>query len=109
MLLNYSKFKNTTMNELKTIRKASVVDANKETENATYNVRYQYDEYDGNKNLQAVHVDIAEMIDEQLTNVGSMDYNSNQISMSGFPYSAKTSTYMNEFTEIVEEIKLLIV
>lgn len=96
------------MNELKTIRKASVVDARTETENATYNVRYQYDEYDGQKSLQAVHVDIAEMTEGQLTNVGGMDYNSDQISMSGFPYSAKTSTYMNEFTEIVEEIKDII-
>lgn len=96
------------MNELKTIRTTSIVDASKETENATYNVRYQYDEYDGKKSLQAVHVDIAEMTEGQLTNVGSMDYNSDQISMSGFPYSAKTTTYVDEFSEIVEEIKLLI-
>lgn len=96
------------MNELKTIRTTSIVDARAETENATYNVRYQYDEYDGQKSLQAVHVDIAEMTEGQLTNVGSMDYNSDQISMSGFPYSAKTTTYVDEFSEIVEEIKLLI-
>lgn len=94
------------MNELKTIRTTSIVDASKETENATYNVRYQYDEYDGKKSLQAVHVDIAEMTEGQLTNVGSMDYNSDQISMSSFPYSSKTTTYMNEFTEIVEKIKM---
>lgn len=97
------------MNELKTIRSASIVDARTESENATYNVRYQYDEYDGQKNLQAIHVEIAEKQEEgQFMNIGSMDYNSDQISMSGFPYSEKTSTYMDEFTAIVEEIKSLI-
>lgn len=97
------------MNELKIIRKASIVDANTETTNAVYNIRFQYDEYDDQKNLQAVHVEIADRQEEgNLANVGSMDYNSDQISMSGFPYSEKTTTYMNEFTEIVEKIKLLI-
>lgn len=95
--------------ELKTIRKASVVDARTENENATYNVRYQYDEYDGQKSLQAIHVEIAEKQEEgQFMNIGSMDYNSGQISMSGFPYTEKTTTYIDEFTAIVEEIKKLL-
>lgn len=97
------------MNELKTIRSASIVDASKETENATYSVRYQYDEYDGKKSLQAIHVEISERQEGNLVNVGSMDYNSDQISMSGFPYSDKTSTYIDEFTAIVEEIKKLMI
>lgn len=97
------------MNELKTIRSASIVDARTETENATYSVRYQYDEYDGKKSLQAIHVEISERQEGNLVNVGSMDYNSDQISMSGFPYSDKTSTYIDEFTAIVEEIKQLMV
>lgn len=97
------------MNELKTTRTTSIVDANKETVNAVYNIRYQIEEYDGVKNLLAVHVEIAEKQEEGVTmNIGNMDYNSEQISMSGFPYSEKTSTYMDEFTAIVEEIKLLI-
>ncbi|RHP66712.1 hypothetical protein [Bacteroides sp. OF04-15BH] len=97
------------MNELKTIRSASIVDARTETENATYSVRYQYDEYDGKKSLQAIHVEISERQEGNLVNVGSMDYNSDQISMSGFPYSDKTSTYIDEFTAIVEEIKKLMI
>lgn len=98
------------MNELKTIRITSVIDASKETENATYSVRYQYDEYDGQKSLQAIHVEISERQKEgSFVNVGGMDYNSDQISMSGFPYSDKTSTYIDEFTAIVEEIKQLMV
>lgn len=101
------------MGALKIIRKASVIDSVKDTDNAQYSVRYQYDEFEGVKTLQAVHVEIAENQDvgEGVTasvNIGSMDYNSDQISMSGFPYSAKTTTYMNEFTEIVEEIKDII-
>ena len=97
------------MNELKTIRSASIVDARTETENATYSVRYQYDEYDGKKSLQAIHVEISERQEGNLVNVGSMDYNSDQISMSGFPYSNKMSTYIDEFTAIVEEIKKLMI
>lgn len=97
------------MNELKTIRSASIVDARTETENATYSVRYQYDEYDGKKSLQAIHVEISERQEGNLVNVGSMDYNSDQISMSGFPYSDKMSTYIDEFTAIVEEIKKLMI
>lgn len=97
------------MNELKTTRTTSIIDASKETVNAVYSIRYQYEEYSGKKNLQAIHVEIAEKQEEgNLMNIGSMDYNSDQISMSGFPYSEKTTTYMNEFTEIVEKIKLLI-
>lgn len=97
------------MSELKILRTTSIVDANKETVNAVYNIRYQIEEYDGVKNLLAVHVEIAEKQEEGVTmNIGNMDYNSEQISMSGFPYSEKTSTYMDEFTAIVEEIKLLI-
>nr|DAW13461.1 MAG TPA: hypothetical protein [Caudoviricetes sp.] len=97
------------MSELKTIRITSVIDASKETENATYSVRYQYDEYDGQKSLQAIHVEISERQEGNLVNVGSMNYNSDQISMSGFPYSDKTSTYIDEFTAIVEEIKKLMI
>lgn len=97
------------MNELKTTRTTSIIDASKETENATYSVRYQYDEYDGQKSLQAIHVEIAEKQEGGVTmNIGNMDYNSGHISMSGFPYSDKTTTYMSEFGEIVEKIKLLI-
>lgn len=97
------------MSELKIIRTASIVDANTETENAVYSIRYQSEEHDGIKSLQAVHVEIAEKQEDGVTmNIGNMDYNSEQISMSGFPYSEKTSTYMDEFTAIVEEIKLLI-
>lgn len=97
------------MSELKTIRTTSIIDASKETENATYSVRYQYDEYDGKKSLQAIHVEISERQEGNLVNVGSMDYNSDQVSMSGFPYSDKTSTYIDEFTAIVEEIKKLMI
>ena len=97
------------MSELKTIRTTSIIDASKETENATYSVRYQYDEYDGQKSLQAIHVEISERQEGNLVNVGSMNYNSDQISMSGFPYSDKTSTYIDEFTAIVEEIKKLMI
>lgn len=94
------------MNELKTTRTTSIVDANKETVNAVYNIRYQIEEYDGVKNLLAVHVEIAEKQEEGVTmNIGNMDYNSGHISMSGFPYSDKTTTYMSEFAEIVEKIK----
>lgn len=97
------------MNELKTTRTTSIVDANKETVNAVYNIRYQIEEYDGVKNLLAIHVEIAEKQEEGVTmNIGNMDYNNGQVSISGFPYSEKTSTYMDEFTAIVEEIKLLI-
>lgn len=99
----------TIMNELKTVRVTSIVDATKETENAVYSIRYQYEEYDSKKNLQAIHVEIAEKQEEgQVINVGSMDYNNEQISMSGFPYSDKTTTYIDEFTSIVEKIKKII-
>lgn len=92
--------------ELKITRTASIVDANTETVNAVYNIRYQFEEYDGIKNLLAVHVEIAKKQEDGTTmNIGNMDYNSEQISMSGFPYSDKTTTYMSEFTAIVEEIK----
>lgn len=98
------------MNELKTIRTSSIVDANTESENAVYNVRYQYDEYDGQKHLQAIHVEISEKQETgALMNVGSMDFNSEQISMAGFPFTEKTTIYMDEFTKIVEEIKKLLV
>lgn len=94
------------MNELKTTRTTSIVDANKETVNAVYNIRYQVEEYDGVKNLLAVHVEIAEKQEEGVTmNIGNMDYNNGQISISGFPYSDKATTYMSEFGEIVEIIK----
>lgn len=95
--------------ELKITRTASIIDANTETVNAVYNIRYQIEEYDGVKNLLAVHVEIAEKQEEGVTmNIGNMDYNSDQISVSGFPYSEKTTTYMREFTSIVEEIKRLL-
>lgn len=102
------------MNEIEKIQEGVIVDAKKETENAMYTIRYQYmDTYD-NKQLLAISVSVGErMLDETdgmptYTNIGTMDYNNGQISMSGFPYSEKTSTYMDEFTAIVEEIKLLI-
>lgn len=94
------------MNELKITRTASVIDASTETVNAVYGIRYQIEEYDGIKNLLAVHVEIAKKQEDGTTmNIGNMDYNSEQISMSGFPYSDKTTTYMSEFAEIVEKIK----
>lgn len=96
--------------ELKITRTASIVDANTETVNAVYGIRYQVEEYDGAKNLLAVHVEIAEKQEDGMTmNIGNMDYNSGNISMSGFPYSEKTSTYIDEFTAIVEEIKKLMI
>ena len=98
------------MSELKIIRTASIVDANTETENAVYSIRYQSEEHDGIKSLQAVHVEIAEKQEDggMTMNIGNMDYISEQISMSGFPFSEKTTTYMSEFSEIVEGIKSLI-
>lgn len=97
------------MNELKTTRTTSIIDASKETVNAVYSIRYQYEEYSGKKNLQAIHVEIAEKQEDGVTmNIGNMDYNNGSISMSGFPYSTKTTTYMSEFLEIVEGIKSLI-
>lgn len=97
------------MNELQTIRTASIVDATKETDNANYSIRYQIEEYDGKKSLLAIHVEIAEkQEDGQVVNIGNMDFNNEQISMSGFPYSEKTTTFMTEFSAIVEEIKELI-
>lgn len=98
------------MSELKITRITSVVDANTETVNAAYGIRYQVEELDGEKNLQAVHVEIAENQEDGMTmNIGNMDYNSGQISMSGFPYSDKTITYMEEFAQIVEKIKKLMI
>lgn len=97
------------MSELKIIRTASIVDANTETENAVYSIRYQSEEHDGIKSLQAVHVEIAEkQEDGMIMNIGNMDYISEQISMSGFPFSEKTTTYMSEFSEIVEGVKDMI-
>lgn len=96
--------------ELKITRTASVIDASTETVNAVYGIRYQFEEYDGVKNLLAVHVEIAEKQEGGVTmNIGNMDYNSGNISMSGFPYSEKTTTYMEEFSAIVEDIKVSLI
>lgn len=46
--------------------------------------------------------------DGMIMNIGNMDYISEQISMSGFPFSEKTTTYMSEFSEIVEGVKDMI-
>ncbi len=97
------------MSELKILRTTSVVDAIQEKTDTVYNIRYQSEEHDGIKSLQAVHVEIAEKQEDGMTmNIGNMDYISGQISMSGFPFSEKTTTYMSEFSEIVEGIKSLI-
>lgn len=103
------------MNEIEKIQEGVIVDAKKETENAMYTIRYQYmDTYD-NKQLLAISVSVGERMQDEVdgvptyTNIGTMDYNNGQISMSGFPYSDKTTTYMSEFAAIVEEIKSLIV
>lgn len=100
------------MYEIKILQENVVVDSQKETENAMYNIRYQYSIIDGKKQLLAVNVSVAEKVTTEegtsYNSIGDMVYNSDQISMSGFPYSAKTTTYMSEFGEIVEKIKLLI-
>lgn len=100
------------MYEIKILQENVVVDSQKETENAMYNIRYQYSIIDGEKQLLAVNVSVAEKVSADdgtsYNGIGDMMYNSDQISMSGFPYSAKTTTYVDEFAEIVEEIKNII-
>lgn len=100
------------MNEIETIQENTIVDSRKETENAMYNIRYQYLVMNGEKSLLAVNVSIAERVVEEggnsYTGIGDIVFNNGQVSMSGFPYSAKTNTYMEEFTAIVEEIKRLL-
>lgn len=97
------------MSELKILRTASIVDAVKNTENANYSIRYQYEEYNSLKNLQAIYVEVAQKQSEgQFVNIGNIKYSNEQISMSGFPYSEKTATFIQEITEIIDEIKLLI-
>lgn len=85
----------------------SIIDANKETDNAIYEVRYQVVDIKGAKNLQVVHAEVYERNpdDGSMTNIGYMDYGGDGISIKGFPMSAKTTTYMSEFLSIVEEIK----
>lgn len=95
-----------------TIQQTVLVDAKKETENAMYSIRYQYSEVSGTKTLTAATVSVAEKTSgdagEGYTSLGDMTYNNGKISMSGFPYSTKASTYMSEFSDIVEEIKTLL-
>ena len=93
--------------DLTTKKTTSIIDANKETDNAIYEVRYQVVDIKGAKNLQAVHAEVYERNpgDGSMTNIGYMDYGGDGISIKGFPMSAKTTTYMSEFLSIVEEIK----
>lgn len=95
-----------------TIQQTVLVDAQKETDNAMYNIRYQYSEMNSEKKLVAATVSVAEKTSgdagEGYTSLGDMIYNNGQISMSGFPYSSKTTTFMSEFSAIIEEIKALI-
>lgn len=93
--------------DLTTKKTTSIIDANKETDNAVYEVRYQIVDVKGTKNLQAVHAEVYERNpgDGSMTNIGYMDYGGDGISIKGFPISAKTTTYMSEFLAMVEEIK----
>lgn len=99
--------------QMTTIQQTVLVDAKKETDNAMYNIRYQYSEVSGTKTLTAATVSVAEKTTgdagEGYTSLGDMGYNSGKISMNGFPYSTKTSIYMEEFSTIIEEIKTLLV
>lgn len=101
------------MNEIKIIQENVIVDSQTETEKAMYNIRYQYSIMNNKKQLLAVNVSIAEKVTADsgtsYNGIGDMVYNNDQISMSGFPYSDKTITYMEEFAQIVEKIKKLMI
>lgn len=76
---------------MKMIQSTIIVDARKETNNAMYNIRYQYGEMNGEKKLAAATVSVAEKTvgdaGEGYTSLGDIVYNNEQISMSGFPFS----------------------
>ena len=76
--------------DLTTKKTTSIIDANKETDNAIYEVRYQVVDIKGAKNLQAVHAEVYERNpgDGSMTNIGYMDYGGDGISIKGFPMSA---------------------
>lgn len=98
--------------QMKIIQSTTVVDAQKEIDNAMYNIRYQYCEMNGEKILAVATVSVAEKTigdaGEGYISLGDMVYNNGKISMSGFPYSDKTTSYMNDFFSIVEGIKKVI-
>lgn len=94
---------------LKTIRTASMVHARTETENGIYDVTYQWEEYQNQKTLIKIHLEISEKQEGEMTvNIGNMDYQGDHVSMNNFPYTEKTSIYLQEFSAIIEEVKLLI-
>lgn len=90
-----------------TVKKTtSIIDANKETDNAVYEVRYQVVDVKGTKALQALHAEVYERnLGEGMQNIGYMDYDGSGISMKGFPASERTSAFVGDFMALVEECK----
>jgi hypothetical protein len=97
------------MNKMTIIQSSSTIEAQKQTENALYGISYLYNEMNGEKNLLGVTISVAEKItsgaEEGYTSVGNMTYDHGNISMSGFPLTDKTVDFINDFLNIIDEIK----
>lgn len=101
------------MEGLKSIKTTSIVDASKETNNASYKISYQYDDIDNSKTLLQIHFEIynrqSQDIEGFLTQIGTIDYKDGNIYIPGLPLNEKTSIYIQEATDIIEEIKSLMI
>ncbi|MGL4853199.1 MAG: hypothetical protein ACRC3Z_11245 [Phocaeicola sp.] len=73
------------------------------TTNATYKVNYSITEVGENKNIKVT----AEVL-EGGVKIGTLQFSDDKISAAQFPYSTKFTTYINEFSAIVEEVKSLL-
>lgn len=79
----------------------TVVQANHTTENAYYNISYVMAE----GSLSVVYVDVMLEYPESPLNIGQMAYENNVMTIRNFPLNENTSKYVQDFYNIVEELK----
>lgn len=79
----------------------TVVQANHETENAYYEISYVM--ADGS--LSVVYADILLDYPEHPLNIGRLKFENNVFSANNFPLDANTSKYVQDFYDIVEQLK----
>ena len=79
----------------------TVVQANHTTGNAYYNINYVM--ADGS--LSAAYVDVILEYPEHPLNIGQMVYENNVMTIRNFPLNENTSKYVQDFYNIVEELK----
>lgn len=79
----------------------TVVQANHETANAYYNINY----VTASGSLSVVYADVILEWPDSPINIGQMAYENNVMTVKNFPLNENTSKYIQDFYNIVEELK----